>query len=392
MKLRATVVALGLGAITLPAPAVAHERTVSYSSWELQARRATVRVRLSLRDASRIEELIGALAAYLPGALSLHAGALPCVPDLASVSALPTEPAWVVYTWRIECPPGDAERRIHSEVLLDLAPSHLHFVRVGTTGVERVLSDRDRDWVLTGGTGAGAGASLADYVALGVGHIVTGYDHLVFLLALLVLATTLGEAARVVTGFTLGHSLTLGLTVLGQVTPAAGAVEALIGLSIALVAIENVWLAGGRVDGRLPRWTVLTLVATTGLALGWGRVAPETVAGLALFTACYFGLLARARRPASLRWLVATLFGLVHGFGFAGVLAEMALTRERLVPALFGFNLGVELGQLAIIAIAWPALYAIARRGERWRLRLVEYGSAGVLAVGVFWFIGRTFG
>jgi hypothetical protein len=113
---------------------------------------------------------------------------------------------------------------------------------------------------------------------------------------------------------------------------------------------------------------------------------------VALFAGCYFGLLARAERPAGLRATVALLFGLVHGFGFAGVLAGLGLPRARLLPALLGFNLGVEAGQLTAVAIAWPLLRMAFRRGERWRLALVDYGSASALAVGVFWFVSRAFG
>jgi hypothetical protein len=221
-------------------------------------------------------------------------------------------------------------------------------------------------------------------------HILTGYDHLVFLFALLLVCGSLGEAARVVTGFTVGHSATLALAALGWVTPARGAVEAVIGLSIALVALENVWLAGG--DHRLPVVAVAGLLAAAALAGVAGRVPPQTLVGLALFAACYFALLARSARPAGLRWPVAALFGLVHGLGFAGVLAEMTLPRARLVPALLGFNVGVELGQLAAVAAAWPVLDLLARRGEPWRAAVVGYGSAGVLAMGVLWFAGRAFG
>jgi hypothetical protein len=274
--------------------------------------------------------------------------------------------------------------------MLDVAPSHLHFTRLAG-GAERVLSDGERDWPLPDGNAA-TGASLADWIALGVGHIATGYDHLVFLLALLLLAGSLGSAARVVTGFTLGHSLTLGLAVAGVVTPARGAVEALIGLSIALVAVENVWLAGGRRDPVLPVAVVLLLLASAGVAVRRGTVPAVALCGLAFFAACYFALLGGTRRPEVLRWLVAALFGLVHGFGFAGVLAGMALPRGHLLAALFGFNLGVELGQLAAVALAWPLLRAVQRRSAGTSAALVDWGSAAVCGLGVFWFVGRAFG
>jgi hypothetical protein len=114
--------------------------------------------------------------------------------------------------------------------------------------------------------------------------------------------------------------------------------------------------------------------------------------GLALFAACYFALLARAERPARMRFAIAFCFGLVHGFGFAGVLSEAALAPERVVPALLGFNLGVEIGQLAIVAVLWPVLAALARlRDGRWHRALLEVGSGVVCALGTYWWIARGF-
>ena len=220
-----------------------------------------------------------------------------------------------------------------------------------------------------------------------------GYDHLAFLLALLLLQTSLLEVAEVVTGFTVAHSITLGLATLGYVRPEAAAIEALIGLSIALVAIENVWLVSGR--NRLVPWliggTLVCLAVMT--ARGHGRVPGVTLAGLALFSVCYFGMLERVPRPAPLRWTIAFIFGLVHGFGFAAVLLEANLSTARLVQALFGFNIGVEIGQLAAVILIWPVLYFVTRPGrERVRAAVIEFGSAAVCGLGVFWFVSRAYG
>jgi hypothetical protein len=193
-----------------------------------------------------------------------------------------------------------------------------------------------------------------------------------------------------VTAFTLAHSVTLGLATLGWVQPESGAVEALIGFSIALVAAENSWILSGR-RRAIPLATVTGLLALA--LLPSGAVARAALLGLALFSACHFGLLQRAQRPARLRAAVAFTFGLVHGFGFAGILAELELPTSRLVPALFGFNLGVEIGQLAVVALAWPALRLIARLGGgmagRWT---AELGSAAACGLGVYWFVVRHFG
>ncbi len=125
-------------------------------------------------------------------------------------------------------------------------------------------------------------------------------------------------------------------------------------------------------------------------AFGVGVLSTLTCLGVALFTLCHFELLARSSRPARLRVAIAFAFGLVHGFGFAGVLDELALPRERLLPALFGFNVGVELGQLAIVALAWPLLRALAR--ARVGPLASELASAAVCGLGAFWFVTRAFG
>jgi hypothetical protein len=389
----ALTVVLALGARA----AAPHERSISYSSWTLGGGEATVRLRLSLLDLTRLgplgrEEEPG-LASYLMRSLTLAAGSAACAPAPSSFRELAAEAGWLVREWRIRCPP-DGPLRLRSDLLLDVAPSHLHFVRVrgGGLAAERVLSDAEREWALATDAPPAMRATVGEYLRLGVEHIVTGYDHLVFLLALLLLGSSLGEVARLVTGFTAGHSVTLGLAALGFVTPARSAVEALIGLSIALVAVENVWLAGERRDGRLPVGAVLAVLVAAALATRRGAIAPPALAGVALFAGCYFGLLARARRPAGLRAAVALLFGLVHGFAFAGVLAGLGLPRVRLLPALLGFNLGVEAGQLTAVAVAWPLLRMAFRRGEPWRLALVDYGSASALGVGIFWFVSRAFG
>jgi hypothetical protein len=189
------------------------------------------------------------------------------------------------------------------------------------------------------------------------------------------------------------HSVTLAVAVLGWVRPEPAAVEALIGFSIALVAAENAWLLSGRDRWLPPLAGAGLLAATAAAAAGAGTVPAVTLAGVTLFTLCHFALLRRSARPARLRAAVAFAFGLIHGFGFAGVLAELELPRSRLAPALFGFNAGVELGQLVVVALLWPALRGLERLGQGGLHRAVaEAGSAALCGLGLFWFVARTFG
>ena len=387
-------------------PAGAHTRSVSYSTWELDPQGATVTLRLKQLELTRLPwgpawggELDPNLAAYLTDRLQLFSGGEPCSPGgTPRLLASPRERA--AFEWRVECGTG-GPREIRSLLLREVAPSHLHFARVGASGegvLERVLTPTEPSWRLAseGDEDADAstvGSSLVSYLMLGIQHIGTGPDHLAFVLALILIAARFGEVATVITGFTVAHSITLAVAVLGLAKPESQQIGALIGLSIVLVAAENSFLLSGR-----PRWIPRVLGVGLGVmallaALGVGEMGVPTMIGMTLFTVCYFGLLSRAERPARLRMAIAFAFGLVHGFGFAGVLMEISLPTHRLAPALLGFNLGVEVGQLVLVTALWPVLRDLARvrHGKPHRI-LVEIGSAALCSVGMFWLLTRAFG
>ncbi len=174
------------------------------------------------------------------------------------------------------------------------------------------------------------------FFRLGVEHILTGFDHILFLLALILRGGSIGGILGIVTAFTLAHSVTLALAVLHIVVPPARLIEPLIAISIAYVALENIF----------------------------------------------------ARRRPSRRWMVSFLFGLVHGFGFAGALLELGLPRQSLVASLFLFNLGVEAGQALVVALLVPALFWLCRFA--WERQAVTTLSAVVFVAAVALLIDRT--
>jgi hydrogenase/urease accessory protein HupE len=169
---------------------------------------------------------------------------------------------------------------------------------------------------------------------LGIEHILTGWDHLTFLIALLLIAAKVGSVVRLVTAFTVAHSITLGLTALRVIGPPSF-VEPLIAASIVYVAVENLCVKDEA------RW----------------------------------------------RWMVVFAFGLVHGMGFGGALLEMELTSP--VTALLGFNVGVELGQLAVVAVVFPLLAVARRRETLYRKGVLRVGSIAAGCAGLFWFAQR---
>jgi len=182
---------------------------------------------------------------------------------------------------------------------------------------------------------------VRQYLLLGYTHIVPyGLDHILFVLGIFLLSTKLKPVLTQVTAFTIAHSITLGLTIYGLVHVSPRIVEPMIALSIAYVAIEN--------------------LTTTQL------------------------------RP----WRVAIVFafGLLHGMGFAGVLAELGLPRSEFLPALISFNVGVEAGQLSVIATAYLLVAWWAQRKPWYRPRFVMPASAAIAATGIFWTIQRIVG
>ncbi len=397
----AAVLTLVLG--LLAQRAAAHDRSNSYSAWTLSGRTAQVVVRMWDIDVTHYEWGVPGnpqrdqmLAEYLTRHLQLLADGAVC-PVTGAPRPLHADSGRLALGWTIECPASGA-LSIRNSILLDVAPSHLHFARLERDhqmAAEQVLSERQPLWQLdspaSGSAAATSGSSLIDYIQLGIEHILTGYDHLAFVLALLLLGSSLADVARVITGFTVAHSLTLSLAVLGYVRPERAPIEALIGLSIALVAIENAWLLSSR-SNVVPLLVGVTLTGLAAMAMtGHGAVPALTLLGLAFFTTGYFGLLQRSRNRQRLRWAIAFLFGLLHGFGFASVLADAGLDPTRLGFALFGFNAGVEIGQLAVISLVWPLLRLLQRRNPTAGRLLVELGSALTAGLGTFWFVSRAF-
>ena len=196
-------------------------------------------------------------------------------------------------------------------------------------------------------------AQFVDYIREGVWHIWIGFDHILFLLSLLLPAVLLWQGRRwraverlrdaavdvlkIVTAFTVAHSITLTLATLGVVQLPTRWVESAIAASVVLAALNNVW------------------------PLFRGR-----------------------------RWTVAFVFGLIHGFGFASVLADLGLPRDALVLALVGFNVGVELGQLAIVALFMPLAFAL-RRSAFYRRVVMLGGSWAIATLAAVWLAERLF-
>ena len=221
---------------------------------------------------------------------------------------------------------------VRCEPLTELGVDHTTLARIDVDGASR-------EFVFRAGAmyrGApGLVATALEFLKLGIVHIFIGYDHIAFLVALLLTGASVLAVVKIVTAFTAAHSLTLSLAALDVITLPPALVEAGIALSIVYVAAAN-------------------LLTTRGEG----------------------------------RWVVSFLFGLVHGFGFAAVLKDLGLRSSALVTSLVTFNVGVEIAQVAIVGAALPVLYGL--RHTRLELPVVRAASAIILTLGLVWLYQRT--
>ncbi len=209
---------------------------------------------------------------------------------------------------------------------------------------------------------AESGPAAGAYFALGMEHILLGIDHLLFVLALILIVKGAGALVKTITAFTVAHSITLALATLGVVQVPSAPVEAVIALSIVFVAAEIVRSRSSTFHCRVPGTPNSTLEC---------RATPATLT---------------ARAP----WIVAFTFGLLHGFGFAGALSEVGLPPNDIPLALLLFNLGVEAGQLAFVAVVL-ALSAPVRRSRSPLPRWIEIAPPYAIgSLATFWVIQRV--
>lgn len=348
--------------------AVAHTMSVSHVELRRDAAGVSLDLDLSIRDLAltfpldadrdgrvtwgELQVIQPAIEAMVVQRVGVSAGGQPCRlerPELAIRRY--DDGAYAAFAYPVRCMDA-GDLALDYRLLFDRDPQHRALVttRDGaetTTGVASPV----RTIV---GSGTRARHPFLDFLREGVHHILIGYDHLAFLLSLLLpavlvrsrhawtpaphLSGALARVAAIVTAFTLAHSITLSAAALGWVTPVSRWVEAAIAASVLLAALNNV------------RAVVVD----------------------------------RA-------WLVAFGFGLVHGFGFAGALSELGLPVGGRVAALLGFNLGVELGQIAVVALVLPVLFLV--RGRRWYARFaMPLVSLAIAALAAKWLFERMTG
>lgn len=338
----------------LVASASAHPFSVSYSHWKVESSAVRATIRLPADDIdlllqldanldgqlsdAELEQAREPLARYLSEHVRVMSEDRALEPVLQAVGNWTDQEGFPYLEVQLSYPSPSGSLQsvtVMASLLTDLYPAHrtLAEIQVGERRTEFVFQHGNR--VAVTGLASSRWTNAISFVRLGFEHILTGYDHILFLLGLLLVARRLRQLAAIVTSFTVAHSLTLSLATLGILEPAMWTIEAAIALSIAYVGVEN--------------------------------------------------LLSKDTRH---RWKIAFVFGLVHGFGFAGILREMELPRSSLAGSLLMFNIGVEIGQLLIVTMMFPILRLVQR--TTYGPMVTRYGSLAVIVMGLYWFCQRV--
>jgi hypothetical protein len=351
------------------APARAHKPSDSYLTLDVREAKVDGQWDIALRDLdmaigldqdgngeltwNEVRARHDAIAAYALARLKLASAGAPC-PLRVTGQLLDnhSDGAYAVLRLHADCGGAVSALEVDYRLLFDIDPQHkglLQLRHAGQVSTAIFAPDSARQSLQV--ADASGWRQFGDYVRHGVWHIWIGFDHILFLLSLLLPAvlvyrdrrwegrTTFRAAAvdvlKIVTAFTLAHSITLTLATLGVVSLPSRLVESAIAASVVLAALNNVW------------------------PLFHGR-----------------------------RALVAFAFGLIHGFGFASVLLDLGLPKAALLLSLVGFNVGVELGQLAIVLLFLPLAY-LARNTVLYRRGVLGLGSCLIVLVALAWLVER---
>ncbi|EJN10517.1 hydrogenase/urease accessory protein [Bradyrhizobium sp. YR681] len=293
-------------------------------------------------DPAAVEAARAAILAYMNTHLAVTGGGTACA---SGVAAILPDGDGVIYRNSFACADVAGDIVYRSTVLTEKDPAARQVVLVARGKSEtQALLDAGNTTVTLSAAPPSPWSTMQRYLLTGIEHIFLGYDHIAFLVAVMLWARRLVPVVKIVTAFTIAHSITLSLAALNVLVVPSRIVEPAIAASIMFVAVEN-----------------------------------------------FFS------RDVDRRWRVAFLFGLIHGFGFAGALREIGLPPDAIVPALAAFNVGVEIGQIAIVALMLPVLGLLDRLSmvghtEPVRAaRLVYTVSAGISLLGGYWLLTRVF-
>ena len=391
-----------LAVVGIVPAALAHTKSESQSVWRITGNIVNVAYTIPDIELPRLAHADGTLASeaelanYVRERVVVLEDGAPCK-RTQDVRAVKATQSFHRYEFAYEC--TDPKKiAVHSGAFFDIVPTHVTYAQIITDSgefISQLLTPQQETLELSSASGESPlqSASFFTYVLMGIDHIYTGYDHQAFLLALVLLSSRLRDLIFVITGFTIGHSISLSLAVTGILRPHAEFIDSLVGLTIALIAAENIADAAHRRGTvALAFGGLLLCFAVAHGAFGLPGLPFYLVLGGAIFAASYMMLAGFMKDAARLRLVVTLVFGTIHGFSFANNLLEMKLPTGRLAELLVGFNVGVEIGQLLVVGVILSILALLVRfKLTLPRAITVDVMSSILVGLGLFWFVSRGY-
>jgi HupE/UreJ protein len=390
MRLLFAIVALGC--VVLSNPAAAHTRSQSFSSWTVNEHSLSFVFAVDARRVTQLsqiytdeKDLQTLLVEHLRETIRVTQGKASC--KRADIEPLGQSRNTLRVSGRFVCPNAIADGNVSITVAAFqiVSATHIHIARVDHEGEFSDTVLREGHSIFTLRT-ENTPRSLWEFIGVGFFHVLSGLDHIVFLAALLIVATTPRTALLCITGFTLGHTISLALVTLGIIAPNTQLVEAMIGFTIALTALEAGAKYGLDRRSAMTGFAVLSLIV---VALPLGGAALLFGAGFMLAAFAFFMARLSGDMALNLLPVVTAAFGLVHGAGFAGGLLAFSFLRTEIFAPLLGFNIGVELAQLAALASFYGLMLGLRQIHSIPAGFIERTASVSIFALGCFWFAER---
>lgn len=376
-----------------------HQRSESYSKWSVEEdeNHTLVNVAFTIR-LSNLNKLEGPLvgewedriSAYIISSFTTDSD---CLQE--SKHRVMTSRADDIFrvSWTLSC--NQMLEEIKTNVFFDRDPTHSHIARYIydlNLSTEKLFTTQTKAWNLKdiySSKESSVNSSFKEYVLLGIKHISTGYDHLAFLFGLLLLNQRLKRLVLAITGFTLGHSLTLSLAVLDLVRPVNSFIEALIGFSIALLGLEFLIRHSKSNSTYVKNISYFLFLFLLLYFIFSGGSNSLGLVGLFVFSFCYLTLVSK-NLSSFFSLFIASIFGLIHGFGFGGFLFDVGFSEDNILKTLFGFNLGVEIGQLMAMSLFILIIFGISKLDIKNKEYINPLLATFLVTLGTYWFVYRV--
>ena len=376
-----------------------HQRSESYSKWSVEEVEndtlVNVAFTIRLSNLNKLESpLVGEwedrISAYIISSFTTDSD---CLQE--GKHRVMTSRADDIFrvSWTLSC--NQILEEIKTNVFFDRDPTHSHIARYiydSNLSTEKLFTTQTKTWNLKdiySSKESSVNSSFKEYVLLGIKHISTGYDHLAFLFGLLLLNQRLKRLVLAITGFTLGHSLTLSLAVLDLVRPVNSFIEALIGFSIALLGLEFL-IRHSKSNSTYVKNISYLLFFLFLLYFIFSEGSNSLgLLGLLVFSFCYLMLVSK-NLSSFFSLFIASIFGLIHGFGFGGFLFEVGFSEDNILKTLFGFNLGVEIGQLMAMSLFILIIFGISKLDIKNKEYINPLLATFLVTLGTYWFVYRV--